>query len=98
MEGRQLKVVIDAGNGMAGLTAPAVFEALGSEQVEVVPMYFELDGSFPNHEANPIEPENLRDLQARVSRRAPTSGWPSTATPTAASWSTSEAGPCRRPR
>ena len=66
VEGRQLKVVIDAGNGMAGLTAPAVFEALGSEQVEVVPMYFELDGSFPNHEANPIEPENLRDLQARV--------------------------------
>jgi len=66
VEGRQLKVVIDAGNGMAGLTAPAVFGALGSEQVEVVPMYFELDGSFPNHEANPIEPENLRDLQARV--------------------------------
>jgi phosphomannomutase len=66
VEGRPLKVVIDAGNGMAGLTAPAVFDALGSEQVEVVPMYFELDGSFPNHEANPIEPENLRDLQARV--------------------------------
>ncbi len=66
VEGRQLKVVIDAGNGMAGLTAPAVFGAMGSEQVEVVPMYFELDGSFPNHEANPIEPENLRDLQARV--------------------------------
>jgi phosphomannomutase len=66
VEGRQLKVVIDAGNGMAGLTAPAVFDALGSEQVEVVPMYFELDGSFPNHDANPIEPENLRDLQARV--------------------------------
>jgi phosphomannomutase len=66
VEGRQLKVVIDAGNGMAGLTAPAVFDSLGSEQVEVVPMYFELDGSFPNHEANPIEPENLRDLQARV--------------------------------
>ncbi len=65
VEGRQLKVVIDAGNGKAGLTAPAVFGALGSEQVEGVPMYFELDGSFPNHEANPIEPENLRDLQAR---------------------------------
>jgi phosphomannomutase len=66
VEGRQLKVVIDAGNGMAGLTAPAVFDALGSEQVELVPMYFELDGTFPHHEANPIEPENLRDLQARV--------------------------------
>ncbi len=66
VEGRRLKVVIDAGNGMAGLTAPAVFEAVGAEQVEVVPMYFELDGTFPNHEANPIEPENLVDLQARV--------------------------------
>jgi phosphomannomutase len=66
VEGRRLKVVVDAGNGMAGLTAPAVFSALGSDRVEVVPMYFELDGSFPHHEANPIEPENLRDLQARV--------------------------------
>ena len=64
--GRRLKVVVDAGNGMAGYTAPAVFDALGADQAEVVPMYFELDGSFPNHEANPIEPENLRDLQARV--------------------------------
>ncbi|HET9997889.1 MAG TPA: phosphomannomutase/phosphoglucomutase [Nocardioides sp.] len=64
--GRRLKVVVDAGNGMAGYTAPAVFDALGHEQAEVVPMYFELDGTFPNHEANPIEPENLRDLQARV--------------------------------
>ena len=63
--GRRLKVVVDAGNGMAGHTAPAVFERLG-ESVELVPMYFELDGTFPNHEANPIEPENLRDLQARV--------------------------------
>ena len=66
VEGRRLRVVIDAGNGMAGHTAPAVFGAIGSEQVEVVPMYFELDGTFPNHEANPIEPANLRDLQARV--------------------------------
>ncbi|WP_370290414.1 phosphomannomutase/phosphoglucomutase [Nocardioides sp.] len=63
--GRRLKVVVDAGNGMAGHTAPAVFERL-ADQVELVPMYFELDGTFPNHEANPIEPENLRDLQARV--------------------------------
>ncbi len=63
--GRRLKVVVDAGNGMAGHTAPAVFDRL-AERVEMVPMYFELDGTFPNHEANPIEPENLVDLQKRV--------------------------------
>lgn len=63
--GRKLKVVVDAGNGMAGHTAPAVFERL-ADQVELVPMYFELDGSFPNHEANPIEAANLVDLQQRV--------------------------------
>lgn len=63
VEGRRLKVVVDAGNGMAGHTASAVFDKL---DLEVVPMYFELDGSFPNHEANPIEPENMRDLQAKV--------------------------------
>ncbi|VXB11662.1 phosphomannomutase/phosphoglucomutase [Nocardioides sp. AX2bis] len=66
VEGRRLKVVVDAGNGMAGHTAPAVFGRLGTDRVEVVPLYFELDGSFPNHEANPIDPENLRDLQAAV--------------------------------
>jgi len=67
--GRRLKVVVDAGNGMAGLTAPVVFGRLDDADgpgVELVPMYFELDGTFPHHEANPIEPENLRDLQARV--------------------------------
>ena len=63
--GRRLRVVVDAGNGMAGHTAPAVFARL-RDVVDLVPMYFELDGTFPNHEANPIEPENLRDLQARV--------------------------------
>jgi phosphomannomutase len=63
--GRRLKVVADAGNGMAGHTAPAVFGRLG-DQIDLVPMYFELDGSFPNHEANPIEPANLVDLQKRV--------------------------------
>jgi phosphomannomutase len=63
--GRRLTVVVDAGNGMAGLTAPAVFARIG-EGVDVVPMYFELDGTFPHHEANPIEPENLVDLQKRV--------------------------------
>jgi phosphomannomutase len=62
--GRRLKVVVDAGNGMAGLTAPAVFDRL--PDVDLVPMYFELDGTFPHHEANPIEPANLVDLQQRV--------------------------------
>jgi phosphomannomutase len=60
---RRLKVVVDAGNGMGGHTVPAVFAGL---PLEVVPLYFELDGTFPNHEANPIEPENLRDLRAAV--------------------------------
>jgi phosphomannomutase len=64
--GRRLKVVVDAGNGMAGHTAPAVFDRLGDDRVELVPMYFELDGTFPNHEANPIDPDTLVDLQARV--------------------------------
>ena len=65
VSGRRLKVVVDAGNGMAGLTAPVVLERLG-DGVEVVPMYFELDGTFPHHEANPIDPDNLVDLQKRV--------------------------------
>ena len=65
VSGRRLKVVVDAGNGMAGHTAPAVFERL-ADQVELVPMYFELDGTFPHHEANPIEAANLVDLQQRV--------------------------------
>jgi phosphomannomutase len=60
---RPLKVVVDAGNGMGGYTVPTVFEGL---PLEVIPLYFELDGTFPNHEANPIEPENLRDLQKAV--------------------------------
>jgi phosphomannomutase len=59
---RPLTVVVDAGNGMAGHTVPAVLGA----PLTVVPMYFELDGSFPNHEANPLDPANLRDLQAKV--------------------------------
>jgi phosphomannomutase len=60
---RRLKIVIDAGNGMAGFTAPAIFNRLGAE---IIPLYFELDGNFPNHEANPIDPANLRDLQKAV--------------------------------
>ena len=63
---RPLTVVVDAGNGMAGHTAPAVFDRLDPGKVRLVPMYFELDGTFPHHEANPIEPANLRDLQAAV--------------------------------
>ncbi|NWF29829.1 phosphomannomutase/phosphoglucomutase [Streptomyces sp. PKU-EA00015] len=60
---RPLKVVVDAGNGMGGHTVPTVF---GSLPVTLVPMYFELDGTFPHHEANPLDPANIVDLQARV--------------------------------
>jgi phosphomannomutase len=61
---RPLRVAVDAGNGMAGHTAPAVLGAIDS--LTVLPLYFELDGSFPNHEANPLDPANLVDLQAFV--------------------------------
>lgn len=60
---KPLKVVIDAGNGMAGMMMPHVFKHL---PCELVPLYFELDGSFPNHPASPIEPENMADLQKKV--------------------------------
>jgi phosphomannomutase len=60
---RPLRVAVDAANGMAGLVVPVVFAALPFELVE---LYFELDGTFPNHPASPIEPENLRDLQRLV--------------------------------
>jgi phosphomannomutase len=60
---RPLKVAVDAGNGMAGHTVPTVFDGL---PIEIVPLYFELDGTFPNHEANPIDPANLVDLQRAV--------------------------------
>jgi phosphomannomutase len=70
---RPLRVVVDAGNGMGGYTVPAVVEGL---PLHIVPLYFELDGNFPHHEANPLDPANLVDLQA---------------TPTAASWSTNAA-------
>ncbi|MFB6854476.1 phosphomannomutase/phosphoglucomutase [Streptomyces sp. NPDC056341] len=60
---RPLKVVVDAGNGMGGHTVPTVLSGL---PLDVVPMYFELDGTFPNHEANPLDPANIVDLQARV--------------------------------
>ena len=61
--GRHLTVVVDAGNGMGGFTVPAVLSGL---PLTIHPLYFELDGNFPNHEANPIEPENMRDLQRAV--------------------------------
>ncbi|QAY64817.1 phosphomannomutase/phosphoglucomutase [Xylanimonas allomyrinae] len=66
---RPLKVVVDAGNGMGGHTVPAVLgtgAGLPALPLDVVPLYFELDGSFPNHEANPLEPANLVDLQKAV--------------------------------
>jgi phosphomannomutase len=60
---RSLKIIVDAGNGMAGKMLPPIFKKL---PFECVPMYFELDGSFPNHPPNPIEPENMKELQERV--------------------------------
>jgi phosphomannomutase len=66
---RPLKIVVDAGNGMGGHTVPAVLgtgAGLAALPLEIVPLYFELDGTFPNHEANPLEPANLLDLQAAV--------------------------------
>jgi phosphomannomutase len=60
---RPLRVVVDAGNGMAGYTVPEVFAGL---PMVLVPLYFELDGTFPNHEANPLDPKNLVDLCAKV--------------------------------
>ena len=62
---RPLKIVIDAGNGMGGYTAPAVFKRLNADVKE---LYFELDGTFPHHEANPIDPANLVDLQKAVKK------------------------------
>ncbi|WP_171163108.1 phosphomannomutase/phosphoglucomutase [Streptomyces sp. I05A-00742] len=60
---RPLKTVVDAGNGMGGHTVPTVLEGL---PVDLIALYFELDGTFPNHEANPLDPKNLVDLQAKV--------------------------------
>lgn len=61
---RPLTIAVDAGNGMGGHTVPAVLGTLA--QVKIVPLYFELDGNFPNHEANPLDPKNLLDLQRLV--------------------------------
>jgi len=62
---RPLRVVVDAANGMAGMTVPEVFSD-PSWPIDIIPMYFELDGTFPNHEANPLNPDNLVDLQSAV--------------------------------
>lgn len=67
--GKRLRVVVDAGNGMAGLTAPAVLGTimgLPDSGIDLVELYFELDGTFPNHEANPLDLKNLIDLQTAV--------------------------------
>ena len=90
---RPLRVVADTANGMGGLVAPKVFEGL---PFEVSILFPELDGNFPNHPADPIQPENLVDLKQAVlecgrRRRA----WPSTATPTGCSWWTSRPRRCR---
>ena len=63
--GRPLRVVVDAANGMAGLTVPRVF-GVHDWPIDIIPMYFELDGTFPHHEANPLDPKNLVDLQEKV--------------------------------
>jgi phosphomannomutase len=63
---KPLRIAIDAGNGMAGETVPRVFKHL--PQISVLPLYFELDGTFPNHPASPIEPENMVDLQRAVAQ------------------------------
>ena len=92
---RPLTVAVDAGNGMAGHTVPKVFEGL---PITLVPLYFELDGTFPQPRGQPHRPGEPARPAARGARlRAPTSGWPSTATRTAASWSTSAGTSSRRP-
>ncbi len=88
---KPLRVIADTANGMGGLVIPAVFEGLPF-QLEV--MYGELDGNFPNHPADPIQPANLADLQGRgSSKQGRTSAWPSTVTPTGASWWTTKPSP-----
>ena len=66
---RPIRVVVDAGNGMGGLTVPAVLgtsAGLAPLPIEIIPLYFDLDGTFPNHEANPLDPKNIVDLQRAV--------------------------------
>lgn len=85
---RSLRIVVDAGNGMSGLTAPAV---LGMAPVAIVPLSFELDGTFPHREANPLNRPTSSTRRTRYGRTQPSWGSPSTVTPTAVSSSTSAA-------
>ena len=87
-----LRVVVDAANGMAGVMLPPVLERL--PQLDVV-RYFEPDGSFPNHEPNPLLPENREFIVTKTREEAPTSGSRTTATRTGASSSTTRASSCR---
>jgi phosphomannomutase len=84
---RPLKVVVDAGNGMAGYTVPKVFEGL---PITLIPMYFELDGTRTTRRT-PLTPPTWWTCSGPWSSTKPTSGWPSTVTPTGASWWTSAA-------
>ena len=70
---KPLRIVVDAANGMAGLTVPAVFSD-PTWPIDIIPMYFDLDGTFPNHEANPLNPDNLVDLQAAVTQHRADAG------------------------
>ena len=81
-----MKIVVDCGNGVAGASAPDIFRAIGCEVIE---MYSEVDGNFPNHHPDPSKPENLRDLIAKLKETGADSGSPSTATATA--WASSRA-------
>jgi phosphomannomutase len=63
LEGKKLKLVVDTGNGMGGYTFPKVFEKIN---VDIIPLFFEIDMTFPNHEANPLKLENVKDLQKAV--------------------------------
>ena len=90
---RPLKVVIDAANGMAGAMLPPVLERLPT--IDVVRCYFEPDGTFPNHEPNPLLPENREFIVEDVATSTRTSGSRSTATPTGASSSTTAASSFR---
>ena len=90
---KPFKVVLDAGSGMAGLVAPRLFDRLPCRTTRLC---FEIDGTFPNHEANPLIEENRADIVARVVKpTAPTSASRGTATPTAASSSTAPASSSR---
>jgi phosphomannomutase/phosphoglucomutase len=79
---RPMKIAVDCGNGVAGATAPELFRRLGCELVE---LFCEVDGTFPNHHPDPFQPENLKDV-IRAWRTGAELGWPSTATATAWAW------------